>query len=68
MSGKSILTNKKIKDIMEETSLTRPTVMRFLAGDFDNLQIKNFVALCKATDTEFRSKISDETPDNVIVF
>lgn len=68
MSDKRIVTNKKIKDIMEETSLTRPTVMRFLAGNFDNLQIKNFVALCEATNTKFRSKLSDETPDNVIVF
>ena len=36
----------EIKDIIKETGLTRPTIDKFLKGDFDGLTIKNLKKLC----------------------
>ena len=37
---------KRIVDVMKETGLSRPTVMRFYAGQLDELSLKNLKVLC----------------------
>lgn len=36
----------QIKDILKETGLTRPTIAKFLNGEFDQLVVKNLKKLC----------------------
>ena len=35
-----------ITEIMKETGLTRPTITKFLKGDFDKIVVKNLKKLC----------------------